>query len=309
MNNFKKRIYKKETEEYKVSPYIIAKATQVFENKQWAIDKNSDDMSINWQKRFNMYCSMLNQLEEIQQELILELTNEYVYISSIDYTAQLNCLLTKLYKGNYENVRKYNKVYVMPLIAPTDKALNKVKSSTYLAYMFSITELAYNEYLKDNNNKDVSFKRVEEIESLPHGINNKDGSIIFLVDDFIGTGDTAIEALDELLKAGISKEKIIVISLLGMNFGIEKLKSQGIQVFSSSIKYKGITDRYEGQELEQKKEIMKSIENNMNIKPELEFGYKGSEALVTMARTPNNTFPIFWQDDKKRGYLAPFPRR
>jgi hypothetical protein len=40
------------------------------------------------------------------------------------------------------------------------------------------------------------------------------------------------------------------------------------------------------------------------------FGYNQSEALITLMRTPDNTFPIFWKEHKKSGefYDAPFSR-
>ena len=44
---------------------------------------------------------------------------------------------------------------------------------------------------------------------------------------------------------------------------------------------------------------------------ELYLGYKESEGLVTMIKTPNNTFPFYWFEKKKEGKhtTAPFPRR
>ena len=39
-------------------------------------------------------------------------------------------------------------------------------------------------------------------------------------------------------------------------------------------------------------------------------GYNQSEALITMVRTPDNTFPIFWKTYKKgsQKFDAPFSR-
>ena len=39
-------------------------------------------------------------------------------------------------------------------------------------------------------------------------------------------------------------------------------------------------------------------------------GYNDSEALVTLLRTPDNTFPIFWKEYKKNGkkFEGPFSR-
>ena len=52
---------------------------------------------------------------------------------------------------------------------------------------------------------------------------------------------------------------------------------------------------------------MKNIEEAIQVSDDYKFGYKGSEALVKMIRTPNNTFPIYWLRNKKNKF-APFPR-
>ncbi|WP_446499808.1 hypothetical protein [Listeria booriae] len=37
-------------------------------------------------------------------------------------------------------------------------------------------------------------------------------------------------------------------------------------------------------------------------------GYNESEALLATIRTPNNTLPFFWRDDKKKKIKSLFPR-
>jgi hypothetical protein len=37
-------------------------------------------------------------------------------------------------------------------------------------------------------------------------------------------------------------------------------------------------------------------------------GFLGSEALVSLKRTPNNTLSIFWYEGKEKNWPAPFPR-
>jgi len=40
---------------------------------------------------------------------------------------------------------------------------------------------------------------------------------------------------------------------------------------------------------------MQSIERRIKgLEEKFKFGYEGSEALVSMIRCPNNTFPIYW---------------
>ena len=51
---------------------------------------------------------------------------------------------------------------------------------------------------------------------------------------------------------------------------------------------------------------MESIEEKIKAHDNEKLGYMGSEALITLARTPNNTFPVFWK--QKNNKKAPFPR-
>lgn len=69
---------------------------------------------------------------------------------------------------------------------------------------------------------------------------------------------------------------------------------------------KGITGRTDGNE-KNFREVMEMIENRIKVRGDFKFGYAGSEALIRMARTPNNTFPVYWLKNKKNPH-APFPR-
>lgn len=55
-----------------------------------------------------------------------------------------------------------------------------------------------------------------------------------------------------------------------------------------------------------------AISKKLKVKNKsLYLGYKKSEGLVTMIKTPNNTFPFYWYEGKRDGkfMMAPFPRR
>ena len=86
---------------------------------------------------------------------------------------------------------------------------------------------------------------------------------------------------------------------------LSKIKS----IIGESTK-KGISNFYEGNDLSTKSTIMTEIERLIPKVKNYKFGFEKSEALVTMAKTPNNTFPVFWKDFQKKGklYKAPFAR-
>ena len=53
--------------------------------------------------------------------------------------------------------------------------------------------------------------------------------------------------------------------------------------------------------------LMTQIENKLKIDKNFSFGYNRSEALISLIKTPNNTFPVFWFTNKKHN-VAPFLR-
>jgi hypothetical protein len=73
---------------------------------------------------------------------------------------------------------------------------------------------------------------------------------------------------------------------------------------------KGISDYYHSPIREEKTRIMKEIEKLIRMKKRFSLGYNSSEALFTLIKTPNNTFPVFWKEYKKNGVIfeAPFQR-
>ena len=88
---------------------------------------------------------------------------------------------------------------------------------------------------------------------------------------------------------------------------INLIKKYNVYTTVSVIREKGISDYYLGETLDENKDLMVEIEKNLGTKREYRFGYGDSESLVTMCRTPNNTFPIFWQENNNMK-VAPFPR-
>ena len=135
---------------------------------------------------------------------------------------------------------------------------------------------------------------------------NQSKSAFLLVDDFVGSGDTAVKSVNNLTKLGVNKQNIFVFALVAQNIGVENLKKNDIRIAVAEQRDKGITDYYNSR-ISEKINIMKKVERKLNVKEQFSLGYKGTEALVSMIRTPNNTFPVFWIEptkDKK----APFPR-
>lgn len=126
---------------------------------------------------------------------------------------------------------------------------------------------------------------------------------IFLIDDFIGTGNTTSSkyafAIRELAKQSIQYDCLVVLSVACMEFTTSRLESEGIPFYSPYLIRKGITDNYSREEVEQKKKLMLQIESRLNKKNGkhfFPFGYEQSEALFSIEEIniPDNVFPVFW---------------
>ena len=102
---------------------------------------------------------------------------------------------------------------------------------------------------------------------------------------------------------------------LCQNEGNKLISKRGFNVLHGVIRNKGITEKYNEPELSENIKIMSSIEDlllqDSKFENKYQFGYKSSEALVSLTRTPNNTFPLYWFEAKLNEgkiWKAPFPR-
>jgi hypothetical protein len=155
------------------------------------------------------------------------------------------------------------------------------------------------------------FKDVNKLGSSKK-IYNQGFKQIILFDEFIGSGQTIIGRVNEI-KGLIGEDfSFICCFIAGMEYAINKVQEQGIQVYCPLKLKQGISERYYGHELMQAEDDMLNLELKLAPwinKKELysySFGWKGSEALYSLegcnGNTPNNVFPIFWwkKDLKER---------
>jgi uracil phosphoribosyltransferase len=250
---------------------------------------------------FNRFCEMLSFLNTDQQECILELTKKFLRVDLSQYHFHIKKALQKITVKDLSNIET---LFVSPLLTNEDRNKN-TKSSRFLAYILAGREIRAKDILHVN-----TVKVLVKNEWL-HPILKANNWKLLLVDDFIGTGETAETALNELIQeTGISLNRIIVLALVSQNAGYQRLVSHGVTVVYSEMRKKGISDEFVDPTRQQFLSIMKSIEDMLRVKPINRFGYKGSEALVTLERTPNNTFPVYWDASNVEGekFISPFPR-
>lgn len=179
--------------------------------------------------------------------------------------------------------------------------MNKSKSAQAVLYMIKGELATYQRKVTTLYLKTIDNYNMLEAED------QRNESLICLVDDFVGTGQTALNVLEELKKRGFNKNQLYVTALVAQESGINALEGYGVPGFASIIRKRGISDNPKYTECDMK--IMESIEAKIGVREPYKLGYGHSEALVKMIRTPNNTFPVYWLQKRKGNVpIVPFPR-
>lgn len=286
---------KKIKQKPKLSSQYVIRTMQVFENNKWEIESTEEDQ----ESLFNRFCERLLAVgENKRRDLMIELTERYLWLQENDYSNHLIIALTNLLQMKSDITEK-TKIYVMQLISPDDEG--STKSADMIVYLFNSVRLRHHSRLSK-----YKFEIVDD-KSKVHSYLLEDNTVLILADDFIGTGETAEKCILNLMDNGINLKQISIVSLVTQQKGLDYLTKYKLCVASSLIRGRGISDYYEGDILLSKLELMRQIEERMSVKGKYKFGYGSTEALVTMCRTPNNTFPLFWEESGNMKY-APFPR-
>lgn len=268
----------------------ISAVENLFKEKNWPIERDQ----LMFSSTFNRFCYRLSLFDEEQQSLIIELAHHFRDIGINDFQEYFCEAIKEIDFTDFKAV----------LVAPLKPlSVKETKSSNAIwYYLKSYSDFSYKEY-------DRKLFFIDNWEEIQNTLSTQQ-ALLLLVDDFIGTGETVIETLDELIESGmITKDSNFkVVSFLAQEAGINKVSDNfGKIACVGEILKRGITDRFEGDELERKRELMIKIETSIKVKEGYSFGYGGSESLVAFnRRSANNTFPVFWLEKKNK--LAPFKR-
>lgn len=221
--------------------------------------------------------------------LLLNLLQNFKILKWQDYVSFLKIAINNIPQNE---INKLTKLTVLPLKSEKDKFCTK--SSDFVWYLFMS-----NGTLLKSELPNIDVITQDNYERISTKINTHDYEKILLLDDFIGTGETVLSCLKREEIKHINKNKIIILSIAAMSDGINKINNYGVNVYCCKILGKGIASINDIEIQKKYYKIMKNIENRYNIPEEISFGYGQSEALVKLCRTPNNTFPIFWNRKMK----------
>lgn len=278
---------------------FIIELTKIFKEHNWSIeDSNNGEYSV-----FDMFCERLEELDnDSDRELILELTHNYLLVELKEYEKYMIDVFRTFLNINRECIEEIQTIHMFP-VQDRDYP-GKTKSGNLMCYLFQGI------YMRKF--KELHDKRVRIIEKFDNIEKNKEEiECLILIDDFVGSGDTLLECVNVIEEKGVKKEKIKALTLVLQETGKKAVEEYGIDIYSAIIRNKGITDNYNEDEAKRKINQMKRIGKTIKADKNLYLGYKESEGLVSMIKTPNNTFPFYWSEKKKDGKVtvAPFPRR
>lgn len=266
---------------------LISRLRAIFNLHDWSVDQD---------ETFDRFCQMLRTMNKEQQDCILELTRIFLRVDFQKYPFHIGRALSKI---NVNLLNNIDRIYVLPI--RTEKDFGKQKSSTFVAY-------GLHDFKTNNLLYGKTINIIDTLSGLPRNF-NLTPSLLLLVDDFIGTGETAEGCINYLKQTlGIELSKILILALVVQREGYERISGLGVEVVYSEIRQKGIADGFQPPLRQEFTDVMRAIEDKYNFEAEIRFGYKQSEALVKMIRTPNNTFPVYWNSRTSPEFDPPFPR-
>lgn len=259
----------------------------LFVQKKWPVEEYVESSVF---ERFYKTLSMLNDSE---QDFLIELTFKFDHIPLSDYLSFM--------KGPLQQLRNDAGIVNLLFVTCTPKKdVGSVKSSSTVLYQLKGTTIKQQVNLNP-------YVVVDNITRIPSYKIDKDTKIV-LVDDFVGTGDTAVAAIDyihELLPGKTVNAQIVVFCIVALRQGIDRLNGIGVKTYYAIERKKAISEEMKAESRDAANSLMRGIENRIKkLKPAYRFGYKGSEALVCLERCPNNTFPIYWLTKN----VAPYER-
>ena len=272
----------------------ISQLNKIFKTKKWS-ERDIDEYV------FDNFCKLLDNVKEGERELIIELVEKYQWISFADYPQKI---LTALESVEDEKVENLKTIYFFPVIKPEDEG--GFKSGQFLIYQIK----AFRKHLKKYSN--IKFKDVSKFEHFTDmEFKLKEDETIYLIDDYIGSGETLNACLDVMRSnPNITNDKLNIITIVIQKETANIINEEGISIYSDYFSPKGLSDFNDSPILEEKIKIMLEIEKLIPGGSHFSLGYNNCEALITLARTPDNTFPIFWMKHRigKEKFDAPFSR-
>lgn len=259
----------------------------LFAQKKWPVDEDVE-LSV-----FERFYKTLSLLDDNEQCFLINLSYKFDHIPIDRYLQFMKEPLQQLRNDAGESTLFF-------VTCTPKEDVGAVKSSSTVLYQLKGTTI------KQHVNLDPKVV-VDNITKVPQYSIDKNTTIV-LVDDFVGTGDTAVAAVDyihELVPSLTDNSKIILFCIVALRHGVERLKNIGVKTYCAIERGRAISEEMDTGNRHVAVALMQGIEKRLKkLKKNYMFGYKGSEALVCLERCPNNTFPVYWLTKN----IAPYER-
>lgn len=275
----------------------ISKLFQVqllFKKNSWPIN------STNINSRFNKFCHCLSLLKEKEQDFLIKLSETFKAININNFVKYLENSFLQIPQTRIDEA---DKIFIFPLTTYIHQRPNgtlkrtagKTKSAESLFYFLDAQKSTIFENEKIIFIKNSLNKAFEVFDF------SKD--LLILIDDFSGTGETAIDICKNFLSfkflngSSLNSDNIIIITIAAQEEAIKAIKKDvGIDLHTGITGKKGISQQFP--DIQNKKRLMKIMEKRIGCRNDFlvnySLGYKESEALFSFLKSPNNTFPIYW---------------
>lgn len=264
---------------------------RLFNTQGWPLS----DPTCQFPDLFEKFAKMCDRLKEPELELVLVIAQEYRWFRDPYWPA--------LYKPWVRLVAQLggstNLVVVAPLIAPGSP---RPKSGDTV---FNVAK-QYEQPLA----KALRGRQLQLVKA-PGSILPAASTTVVLVDDYVGSGSTVLKAVRRLKSPPSPTTPVYVLAIAAQAEAIHALAQSWIIVVANVVLERGISDHPSFRAAPQDPLLMMDrLGARMNIAGKHRRGYFGTEALATLMRTPNNTFPVFWTNRKVKGAVwdPPFLR-
>lgn len=271
---------------------------ELFTQLGWPVETDESGPVPDVFERFSRMCARLSQ---DQRDLILTITQDYIWLNSAAeresrFLASWKKMVPQLPLG-------IQLVGLAPLLKPKS---SRPKSSDVV---FSTARGFQRNLIRSLEHRKLIFGK--SAAELAKYLSEFDNTALVLVDDYLGSGNTASSALDSLnlpIRNSGKFPYVVVLTLAAQQNAVSRLADRCLVVADLLLK-RGISDK-SGIDTEQALAVMKSIGARLGIEKSIRLGYGAAEALTTLQRTPNNTFPVYWTNKKVKGstWDSPFTR-
>lgn len=233
---------------------FIVELAEIFKEHNWSIEEsNNGECSV-----FDMFCKRLEELEnDSDRELMIELTHNYLVVNLDEYVKYMTDVFRRFLDINKERIKEIEVLHMFPVQDKDYPA--KTKSGNVMCYFFQGTLMRRFEEFRN--------KRIRIIETFD-GLEKykEDIECLILVDDFVGSGDTLLGCINLIEEKGIKKENIKVLTLVLQEYGKNAVEEYGVDIYSSVMRNKAITDNYSEDEAKKKIAQMKRISKRIKVK-------------------------------------------